>query len=100
VSEQTAQLVDTEVKRIINRAYERAKATLQENIELLHSVAQALLDRETLTRDDVDLLARGEKLPPRSTPTPPAKPLAAPQPTATEPKRNPPLLGGPEPSPA
>jgi cell division protease FtsH len=99
VSEQTAQLVDAEVKRIIQRAFERAKQTLQENIDLLHAVAQALLDRETLTRDDVDMLSRGEQLPPRSAPPPPAKPLASPQP-AMEPKRNPPLLGGPEPSPA
>jgi cell division protease FtsH len=100
VSEQTAELVDAEVKRIINSAYERAKKTLQENIELLHSVARALLDRETLTRDDVEMLARGETLPPR-TPSGPVKPLAAPQPApVTEPKRNPPLLGGPEPSPA
>src|SRR5213593_3465036 len=53
ISEQTSQLVDAEVKRIIARAYERAKQTLHENIDLLHSVAQALLDRETLTREDV-----------------------------------------------
>jgi cell division protease FtsH len=101
VSEQTSQLVDAEVKRIIGRAYERAKQTLQENIDLLHAVAQALLDRETLTRDDVDMLARGQQLPPRTTGTLPAKPLATPQAApALEPKKNPPLLGGPEPSPA
>ena len=40
VSEQTAQLVDAEVKRVIDRAYERAKATLQENLALLHKVAR------------------------------------------------------------
>jgi cell division protease FtsH len=100
VSEQTAQIVDTEVKRIIERAYERAKAVLKEHMDLLHAVAQALLDRETLSREEVDALARGEQLPPRA-PAPPVKP--APQPPHTpalEPKRNPPLLGGPEPSPA
>jgi cell division protease FtsH len=100
VSDRTAQIVDTEVKRIIEQAFERAKAVLQENVDLLHTVAQALLDRETLTRDDVDMLARGEQLPPRTAGAPPAKPLATPLPTAVEPKRNPPLLGGPEPSPA
>ena len=71
VSEQTAQLVDAEVKRIIKHAYDRAKAVLQENMELLHSVARALLDRETLTREDVNMLARGEELPPRTPPQPP-----------------------------
>ena len=100
VSDQTAQMVDAEVKRIINQAYERAKQVLQDNMELLHAVAQALLDRETLGREEVDALARGEKLPPR-TPMPPIKPPSQPPHTpALEPKRNPPLLGGPEPSPA
>jgi cell division protease FtsH len=100
VSEQTAQIVDAEVKRIIKHAYERAKAVLQENMELLHSVAAALLDRETLTREDVEILSRGEKLPPRLPPQPPGKPFVSTV-TPAEPKRTPPLLGGPpEPSPA
>ncbi|MGH7690255.1 MAG: ATP-dependent zinc metalloprotease FtsH [Gemmatimonadaceae bacterium] len=100
VSEQTAQLVDAEVKRVINRAYERAKETLQENIELLHIVAAALLERETLTRDDIAVLMRGEKLPPMS--PPPAMVVSAPAPpVVAEPRtQKPPLLGGPEPSPA
>ena len=41
VSEKTAQLVDAEVKRVINQAYERAKEVLTENIDLLHTVAAA-----------------------------------------------------------
>jgi cell division protease FtsH len=101
VSQQTAELVDAEVKRIIQGAYDKAKQVLQDNIDLLHAVAQALLDRETLTRDDVDRLARGEKLPPRVSSPPPKAPLSpAPAAPLAEPKRNPPLLGGPEPSPA
>jgi cell division protease FtsH len=100
VSENTAELVDAEVKRIIQSAFEKAKQVLADNMQLLHAVAQALLDRETLTRDDVEMLSRGEKLPPRA-PSPPLKPVAGPAPLpASEPKRNPPLLGGPEPSPA
>jgi cell division protease FtsH len=99
VSEQTAQLVDAEVKRVIDRSYERAKETLEANIDLLHQVAAALLERETLTREDIEILSRGDKLPPR---TSGASPLTA-TPTAAQaiPKRSsPPLLGGPEPSPA
>src|SRR5262245_46258719 len=99
VSEQTAQLVDAEVKRIIQNAFDKAKVVLQENLQLLHAVAQALLDRETLTREDVEILSRGEKLPNRPSGVPPKSLGATPQP-ASEPKRNPPLLGGPEPSPA
>jgi cell division protease FtsH len=100
VSEQTAQLVDREVKRVIDNAYDRAKATLQANIDLLHQVAGALLERETLTREDIEMLSRGDALPPRTSGAPPSAPAPVTQP-ALEPKRtNPPLLGGPEPSPA
>jgi len=101
VSEQTAQLVDAEVKRVITKAYDRAKQVLSENIELLHTLAGALLERETLTAEDIKMIGRGEALPPRMSevpPTPPLVPVATPTPVI-EPRRTP-LLGGPEPSPA
>src|SRR4051812_1539055 len=101
VSEQTAQLVDAEVKRVITTAYDRAKAVLAENIDLLHTIAGALLERETLTAEDIKMIARGEDLPPRTSgapPAPPLPPVAIPTPVI-EPRRKP-LLGGPEPSPA
>jgi cell division protease FtsH len=102
VSEETAQLVDAEVKRVITQSYDRAKAVLSDNLELLHTIAGALLERETLTREDILMIARGEKLPPRQSGAPVAPPAApAPIPAPVlEPRRNPPLLGGPEPSPA
>jgi cell division protease FtsH len=100
VSEQTAQIVDQEVKRVIEEAYARAKHTLEENLDLLHAVASALLERETLTREDITILTKGGQLPPRISG---AAPGGSPQPTPTpalEPRRTPPFLGGPEPSPA
>ncbi|MEO6529156.1 MAG: ATP-dependent zinc metalloprotease FtsH [Gemmatimonadaceae bacterium] len=102
VSEETAQLVDAEVKRVITNAYDRAKNVLSENLPLLHTLAQALLERETLTAEDIKMIARGETLPPRTSGLPPMPPpalTAIPSPVH-EPRRNPPLLGGPEPSPA
>jgi cell division protease FtsH len=101
VSERTAQLVDSEVTRVIKEAYARAKETLTENLELLHTVAAALLDRETLTGDEVQQLARGEKLAPRAAP-PSLPPAAVKEGTpATQPKpAKPPLFGGPEVAPA
>jgi cell division protease FtsH len=102
VSEKTAQLVDTEVSRVIADAYNRARQALAEHLPLLHAVAAALLERETLTREDIAVLVRGEKLPPRSAVPPsvaPNPPLATPVPVA-EPRRAPPLLGGPEVAPA
>ncbi|MFL5565472.1 MAG: ATP-dependent zinc metalloprotease FtsH, partial [Gemmatimonadaceae bacterium] len=74
VSERTAQLVDSEVSRVIKEAYLRATQVLQENMALLHTVASALLDRETLTGDEVAALARGETLPPRPLSPPPSAP--------------------------
>jgi cell division protease FtsH len=100
VSEQTAQLVDAEVKRVITKAYDRAKEVLSENLELLHTLAAALLERETLTAEDIRLIARGEKLPPRTSGAPVTPPIAPVPTPIPQPRRNPPLLGGPEPSPA
>jgi cell division protease FtsH len=63
-SEETARLVDTEVKRIIDSAMNRADTLLRENIDSLHRVAEALLERETITGDEVRRLMDGEILPP------------------------------------
>ena len=101
VSEKTAQLVDAEVSRLIQETYNRAKQTLIENRPLLESLANSLLERETLTREDIDILVRGGTLPPRPTDVPPASPPAAQPAGATEPRRAPgKLFGGPEVAPA
>jgi cell division protease FtsH len=68
-------------------------------MELLHTVAAALLDRETLTGDDVAILSRGEKLPPRPIAPPTAAP-ALPTPVMHPKPSKPPLFGGPEVAPA
>jgi cell division protease FtsH len=64
VSEETARLVDTEVKCLLDESYERAREILRDHTDLLESIALALLERETLDREDIDLLAAGEELPP------------------------------------
>jgi cell division protease FtsH len=64
VSEHTAQLVDQEVKRTLDDAYERAREVLDAHRDLLEAIAQGLLERETLGREDVELLAEGKPLPP------------------------------------
>jgi cell division protease FtsH len=77
VSEQTARLVDGEVKRILDEAYEVAERILTDNQDLLERMAQALLERETLDREQVELRADGKALPPSRTrpPTPPVEPV-------------------------
>ena len=63
-SEDTARMVDAEVKRIIDHAMSTAERLLRENIDSLYRVSEALLDRETLTGEEVKMLMRGEELPP------------------------------------
>ncbi len=64
VSEHTARQVDTEVKRILDDAHERARAILDQEGDLLERIAQALLERETLDRSEIELLEQGKELPP------------------------------------
>ena len=100
VSEKTAQLVDAEVSRVIGEAFNRARETLTKHIDLLHAVAAALLERETLSREEIDVLVRGETLPPRASGTAPVTPAPVSPVPIGQRRTNPPLLGGPEPSPA
>lgn len=61
-SESTASAVDAEVKRIVFEAHEEAKRILTEHRDELETVAQALLEFETLTGDEIHALAKGEKI--------------------------------------
>lgn len=63
-SEETARLVDAEVKRIVEEAHTRCRKLLEENADALHRIANALLERETITGDDLDLLMDDKPLPP------------------------------------
>ena len=63
-SEDTARLVDAEVKRIVEEAHNRCRQLLQENSDTLHRIAGALLERETINGDELDLLMENKPLPP------------------------------------
>jgi cell division protease FtsH len=100
VSERTAQMVDAEVKRLIDEAYARATQIISENRELLDRIAVALLDRETIDREDLDRLVRNLPLPPRN--LSPDSATAA-NPPAAKPGVTPsraPILGAPPAEPA
>ncbi len=64
VSEHTQRMVDQEVKRILDEAHKMAHDVLGEHADLLESIAQALLDRETIGRLDLEALDQGAPLPP------------------------------------
>jgi cell division protease FtsH len=63
VSDKTAELVDGEVKRILDEAYHRAREILRNDLVTLQKMAEALLDRETLDRTQVELIVAGKELP-------------------------------------
>ena len=53
-SEETAQLIDKEVQKIIHEQYERAKHILKENTEGHNQLAKVLLEREVIYSEDVE----------------------------------------------
>jgi cell division protease FtsH len=57
-SESTAVSIDVEVRRIILEAYERARLLLRRNLEVLHKMAEALLEREVLDGAEIDEIIR------------------------------------------
>lgn len=63
-SEETGRFIDEEVKKIISAAEKRTTEILTENIDKLHALANALLEREILDSEEIDKVLRGEQLPP------------------------------------
>jgi cell division protease FtsH len=64
-SEQTAMEIDAEVRRIIQEQYRRAYNLIKSNEEKLDAIAHALLERETLDREEIDAVMEGKELPVR-----------------------------------
>ncbi|UCC85369.1 MAG: ATP-dependent zinc metalloprotease FtsH [Gemmatimonadota bacterium] len=64
VSEETAQLVDAEVRKLLEDAYQDASRVMKKNLDKLHVLANALLDRETLDSDEIRAVFEGKELPP------------------------------------
>ena len=57
-SEQTAIEIDSEIRRILRDAYERAKRLLRANLDILHKMAAVLLEKEVLDGPEIDELLR------------------------------------------
>ncbi len=61
-SDETAAVIDQEIKRLTDEAYADAKRLIEEHWDKVVAVADALLRHETLSADDIDRLMRGERL--------------------------------------
>jgi cell division protease FtsH len=62
VSEATAQIIDQEVRRLIEEAEGQARQILTDYLEDLHRIAKALLEYETLSNDEIGQILRDEKI--------------------------------------
>jgi len=76
ISDRTAQIVDEEVRSILTHAYSDATRILTERRAALDRLAAALLERETLEREQVEMVVAGQQLPPYTPPAPPPAPRA------------------------
>ena len=66
MSDDTAHAIDEEIRDVIERNYSRAKQILTDNMDKLHAMSNALMKYETIDRDQIDSIMRGEE------PKPPA----------------------------
>jgi len=74
-SDETAQAIDEEVRRVIDESYETAKRLLVENEDKLHMMADALMEYETITAEQIDDIMAGAKpRAPGDIPPPPPAP--------------------------
>jgi len=78
ISPRTARLIDEETRLIIDRNYKRSRAILEDNADKLHTMAQALLQYETLTVEQIDdIMADRPVRPPKNADTAPNHPPGA-----------------------
>jgi cell division protease FtsH len=61
ISEDTAQKIDLEVRRLVQSGYDEAKNILTTKLEDLHTVAKSLIEYETLSGDEIIAVMKGIK---------------------------------------
>jgi cell division protease FtsH len=61
-SDDTARIIDEEIKRLIDEAYRESERMIGENWDKVIAVAEALLKYETLTGDDINRIMQGQVL--------------------------------------
>jgi cell division protease FtsH len=64
VSDETARRIDEVVRGILDRAYDRTRTILTENLDKLHTMAKLLLEYETIDAPQVDAIMEGREPPP------------------------------------
>jgi cell division protease FtsH len=104
LSDETQTVVDEEIHRLVDEAYEQARKIISEHLDDLHTIARGLLEYETLSGDEIKDLLRGKPPVREFTAEPAARPTpASAVPSAGRGKKAPPApepdTGGLEPQP-
>jgi cell division protease FtsH len=100
ISEATAQKIDAEVRRLVDEGYQTARRIITENNEGFTTIAEALLEFETLTGDELKDLLNGKRPTREPTDEPPAPRASVLPTTKPRPPRAEPDAGGLEPQPS
>ncbi len=98
-SDDTAKQIDLAVRAFVDQAYKSAYEILEQNADVMHRMAQALLERETLDKNEIDLIIAGKELPPFKSPLAFADPATEPQ-KVIKPEARKPGFGDSQTSPA
>ncbi len=69
-SEHTAQIIDREVRDIVERNYHKAREIVSAHLDVLRDLALALLEFETLNGEEIDQIVAGQKIVRKPVPTP------------------------------
>ncbi|MFW6235760.1 MAG: ATP-dependent zinc metalloprotease FtsH, partial [Desulfovibrionales bacterium] len=72
-SEETSRLIDAEIKQVISDAFDKSSDIIRKNLDALNRIANALLERETISGPELDMLINGEELPPPEMPSTPVR---------------------------
>jgi len=93
LSNETAQLIDKEIRRVVEQGYDRAKTVLNDHRDELETLAKALLEYETLTGDEIKTLLGGGSIDRGGTKGPAIPAAGSSIPKAKRPKAG--TVGGP-----
>ena len=75
-SDDTAKQIDAEVRTFVDTAYKSAYTILESNQDIMHRMAAALLERETLDAAEIKLIIEGKELPAAKSPSPASTPAS------------------------
>ena len=99
-SDDTAKQIDIAVRGFVEAGYKSAYEILEQNADVMHRMATALLERETLDKIEIDLLIEGKELPPFKSPLAFADPNTGEPQKVLKPEGRKPGFGDSQPSPA